>query len=78
MESLFSTRRPTITSPNTSTSLVSCHDHLFLLYVEYERPKVPSSIGNGMHLVSKFLSSRLDGGVKKPLLEYLLALRYQY
>lgn len=76
MESLFSTRRPTITSPNTSTSRDD--DHLFLLYVEYERPKVPSSISNGMHLVSKFLSSRLDGGVKKPLLEYLLALRYQY
>jgi hypothetical protein len=34
--------------------------------VEDERPKVPSSIGNDMHLVSRFLSSRLDGGVKKP------------
>jgi hypothetical protein len=45
--------------------------------MEDERPKVPSSIGNNIHLVSRFLSSRLDGGVKKPLQEYLLALKYQ-
>jgi len=50
------------------------------------RLTLPSSIGNGMHLVSRFLSSRLGGGggtekmpsMKKPLLlDYLLALRYQ-
>lgn len=51
------------------------------------RLTLPSSIGNGMHLVSRFLSSRLGGAgtgtekmpsMKKPLLlDYLLALRYQ-
>ncbi|CAD6248852.1 unnamed protein product [Miscanthus lutarioriparius] len=55
------------------------------------RLTLPSSIGNGMHLVSRFLPSRLGGGsrpgtgtatektssMKKPLLDYLLVLRYR-
>ena len=44
------------------------------------RLTLPCSIGNGMHLVSRFLSSRLGGGggrtKNKALLDYLLALRY--
>jgi sucrose synthase len=40
---------------------------------------LPSSIGNGMQFVSKFMSSKLSGKPEsmKPLLDYLLALNYR-
>ncbi|KAM3388840.1 hypothetical protein ACQJBY_011145 [Aegilops geniculata] len=43
------------------------------------RLTLPSSIGNGMQFVSKFMSSKLNGRPEsmKPLLEYLLTLNYR-
>ncbi|OEL21919.1 Sucrose synthase 6 [Dichanthelium oligosanthes] len=42
------------------------------------RLTLPSSIGNGMHFVSRFMSSKLAGTTgMKPLLDYLLALSYR-
>ncbi|PAN08697.2 hypothetical protein PAHAL_1G460700 [Panicum hallii] len=43
------------------------------------RLTLPSSIGNGMHLVSRFMSSKLAAatGGMKPLLHYLLALTHR-
>jgi sucrose synthase len=40
---------------------------------------LPSSIGNGMQFVSKFMSSKLSDKPEsmKPLLDYLLALNYR-
>lgn len=40
---------------------------------------LPSSIGNGMQFVSRFMSSKLSGKPEsmKPLLDYLLALNYR-
>lgn len=40
---------------------------------------LPSSIGNGMQFISKFLSSKLSENPKnaKPLLDYLLALNHR-
>lgn len=60
----------------------------FLGALDLSTPRLtlPSSIGNGMHMVSRFLSSRLGGRPgtgtgtdqkMKPLLDYLLALRYR-
>lgn len=41
--------------------------------------KLPSSIGNGLHFVSKFLTSRFSGKLAKtqPILDYLLSLNHQ-
>ncbi|XP_037478877.1 sucrose synthase 7-like isoform X1 [Triticum dicoccoides] len=43
------------------------------------RLTLPSSIGNGMQFVSKFMSSKLNGKPEsmKPLLDYLLTLNYR-
>ncbi|XP_004503096.1 sucrose synthase 5-like [Cicer arietinum] len=40
---------------------------------------LPSSIGNGLHFVSKFLTSRFSGKLAKtqPILDYLLSLNHQ-
>lgn len=38
---------------------------------------LPSSIGNGMQFVSRFMSSRLAGTRMKPMLDYLLALSHR-
>jgi hypothetical protein len=40
---------------------------------------LPSSIGNGLQFVSKFMSSKLGGKPEsmKPLLDYLLTLNYR-
>ncbi|KAL5669151.1 hypothetical protein ACJX0J_021372, partial [Zea mays] len=56
----------------------SLYDDHWALCLSTPRLTLPSSIGNGMHLLSRFLSSSLGGVNKiKPLLDYLLALRYQ-
>ncbi|KAI3982981.1 hypothetical protein MKX01_010464 [Papaver californicum] len=48
---------------------------------DFSMPSVtlPSSIGNGVHYVSKFMSSKLSGNSEKarPLLDYLIALNHQ-
>ena len=38
-----------------------------------------SSIGNGLHFVSKFLTSKLSGKIEKtqPIVDYLLSLNHQ-
>lgn len=43
------------------------------------RLTLPSSIGNGLQFVSRFMSSKLAKGPDsmKPLLDYLLALNYR-
>lgn len=44
----------------------------------YPRLTLPSSIGNGLHYISKFTTSRLSGDLEnaKPLLDHLLALNH--
>ena len=70
--------------------LITHHDHDHdgdeLLEVDFgalddlstPRLTLPSSIGNGMHLVSRFMSSKLAApGGMEPLLQYLLALTHR-
>ncbi|CAN6232801.1 unnamed protein product [Urochloa humidicola] len=41
------------------------------------RLTLPSSIGNGLQFISRFMSSKLAGSGMKPLLDYLLALSHR-